>query len=417
MFSRNHESILERILSNTIRQFHKDNSESIMLPNADDDFVEGNVLFRTPINRTSIQELLSTNRYTIKDKYLVDERIEHVSAKGDDGLFTNVTEQIININSKANFIECMKQITEYKKALGVNFYGALLRDTSTRSIILNPYHILTALSILDNPKYMEANYNIIIYCYSNRKAMDIFYKTEQVDYAKCELNINALMNGYMSKIKSESKSTLSERNDISSERINLSYQLKKHPDEDSGSLHYIVANQLMTNGIISPSYGATLIKLNGDTGGLHLTPQKSCNISNDESYKISDNMSYRSVCTGSLSNRTLTGLRSLSHCNYGSPFSGKFMMAGLLGYIDTMIHRSEQLYIQAEIIEGEIVEMELPAEPIIPEFEWSDAQLSSTTFHQFVKASRNSSNTSESLNITELNNLYTKLQTHLTKDF
>ncbi len=419
MFSREHESILNRILSNTRTQFHKDNNQSVMMPSTDDDFINGNVLFRTPINRTSIQDLITTNRYPVQDRYIIDEQIEHFSARYTDnsnGLFDNVTKQIININAKANFTECMKQITEYKKALGNNFYGALLRNTSAKATILNPYHILTALSILDNESYMTANYNIIIYCYNDRELMDDEYNTSYADKSKCELNINALMNGYVSKIKSESKSTLSTRNDTSQEYIQLSYKLKKHPDEDTDALHYMVANQLMTNGIISPNYGTSLIKLNGTTGGIHLAPQKSCNISSDEAQTVSAPAEYRSVCTGSLNNRTLTGLRSLSHANYGSPYGGKFIMSGALAYIDIMIHKSEQLYIQAEIIEGEIVELNTEPEPE-PEIQWTDSQLSSTTFHQFVKASRSTTSMASSLNITELNKLYLELQVHLTKDF
>jgi len=315
-------------------------------------------------------------------------------ARSKHGLFENVTQNVINISAKKSYAECIDIILDYKNALKDNFYGAVLRTTSNR-ITINPFHILTALSALNNDKYMNNVYNIIIYVYDDRQKLNVFTKNEVSDHKLINSNIDALMNAYISRVPTVTRIIADENsnNDKAKTYKRVIKQTRKFPDEDPTYNHYISCNQLITRGIFAPFYGASLIRMNGNTTGLRLTPFGSCNIGSDSNSDLTSAPSYKSVCTGSRNNKTLHGLRSLSHANLSSPFGGGFIQNGALAYADIMIERCISLYEDAQVIEkGKNVPLDFDI-PVVPAYEdgnlFSDAEIECISLFEYARHCRN----------------------------
>jgi hypothetical protein len=83
---------------------------------------------------------------------------------------------------------------------------------------------------------------------------------------------------------------------------------------------------------------------NAGTSGFHLSPFKSCNISSHNS------IFNASVCTGSTSNRTIKGLRTLHHANLGSPYERSCMTTVSKPYADACINYSFNIFKHGNII-------------------------------------------------------------------
>jgi hypothetical protein len=82
----------------------------------------------------------------------------------------------------------------------------------------------------------------------------------------------------------------------------------------------------------------------------------SCNISMFGYKNDIVNKNFSSVCTGSVSNSTLEGLRTLNHANLSSPYSTTIIANGGLVYAQLAVIKSLQIYKSAKIISGEINE-------------------------------------------------------------
>ena len=99
----------------------------------------------------------------------------------------------------------------------------------------------------------------------------------------------------------------------------------------------------------------------------------SCNVAHDYQYRsgigfdsgIVDekniNVQFNSVCTGNLSNRTLTGLRSLTHSNASSPYNTVIITDGALAYADACVEKSFAIYKLVGIIPTEEVKEDTEA--------------------------------------------------------
>ena len=115
---------------------------------------------------------------------------------------------------------------------------------------------------------------------------------------------------------------------------------------------------MLTSGIVLPYYGSSFIKLNGSTSGYHISPMRSCNINGGGLNRSTEAnpISWSSVCTGSVPNSTLKGLRTLNHANLLSPYNTHILAPGALVYAQISIIKSLQIYRSAGFIEGEINE-------------------------------------------------------------
>lgn len=398
MFRINTRTMMQRIMTEELSNFHDSESISDVHTDSSDDFKKGNVLFKIPIMKKYMDEMLHTNRNIIADGLENKDHSSYDFHEGEvsKGLFREVTHEVINIKLDANFETCLATIINYKNLLKENFYGALIR--SKDKSIINPFHILAALSLITSDEDRAKNYDIIIYVYKNRKELDETLKSHVADSQKIQNNINALMNAYVSRIPTITRANkTATRQDRKSDTITVAKEKKIFDGEDRDASHYIIANQLLTKGIMAPFYGSTLLKMNGDTLGLRLSPFGTCNISSDQNTSVTSGTepTYDSVCTGSHPRTTLDGLRTLTHANLGSPFSGGFIQNGALAYADAMIEKSIEIYEAAEILEKGINTKLLPNE-ITPEnkfyIKYSEEEMMCTTLFQYFNLAAANSN-------------------------
>ena len=360
MFRARSENFFTKIQKKELNDFkEKYTKGNTFVDKENGDIVDGNVLFRVPFHVNYIDHLINKLPILETEESTIDTRSTKtfvtksaVNIQDQLSLFETVTDKIIQYKKYGTFEECLKVASEYRKELGNNFYGALLVDKSSNTII-NPYHILTALSLLNeyskNKEKLLKTFDLIIYFYKDRKKMDELYLSSCCDEEKAKTNIDMLMIAYMDRIESKYKS-IKDEDDLSTfDFVRIEKLINKHKFDEDDAVHYLVANQLMTNGIFCPSYGTSLIKLGkSSTTGLGVSPMLSCNISSNTVGP--DSNSFNAVCTGSLSSKTLEGLRGLNHSNYKSPFGGKYMLPGVIKYIDIMINKCEELYFNAGII-------------------------------------------------------------------
>lgn len=387
MFDPKQKTFMQYTLEQELRNFHSSNVQSDVHTDSSDDFKDGNILFKIPIKKKFMDDMLLTLRNPVHSSRMDHEVLSNNfhDARHENGLFENVTEKIIEIPANATYAECIETIISFKNELKENFYGAILRS---KGIIINPFHILTALSVLEQEEYLAKKYNIIIFAYRDREQLNIFTQNHVSDSELVNKNIDALMHAYISKIPTVTRMIKDEDSRIhpTDTSIRVVKQTKKFADEDPDCSHYISGSQLLTRGILAPFYGVSLIKMNGDTSGLRLTPFGSCNIGCDDSKPIPNpNPWYDTVCTGSSNKRTLQGLRTLSHAYLGSPFGGGFIQNGALNYADIMIERAISLYEDAEIIKKDInIPLEL-AEPEEDVESYSEDELECETLYEYLK--------------------------------
>lgn len=389
MFKTNQKTFLQQVLISELSSFHDGNIVTNIKTDSSDDFKNGNILFKIPINKKFMDDMLTTYRNPVLNSMVCESNFDNFhDARDSEGLFDNVTDQIINIPAQKSYSECLDIVMDYKNALEDNFYGAVFKS---KGLLLNPFHILTALSVLNDKSYQDKLYDIIIYSYKDREQLNEYTRNEASDHVLANKNIDALMNAYISRIPTETRIIKDDNYyiDTNSETVTVSVQTKKFPDEDQDCSHYLSGHQLLTKGIFAPFYGVSLIKMNGSTQGLRLTPFGSCNISSDHGRQIPNPTPvYGSVCTGSQPRTTLKGLRTLSHANLGSPYGGGFIQIGALTYADIMIERCISIYESAELMTiGKNIRLEFSTivedQPL-----YSDEELACTTLMEYFKLAR-----------------------------
>lgn len=344
MFLPNYKTPIDLIHEDEIKTFKQKYIEANSTQIITDPFVDGNVLFKVPYNRSSIKTLIEEGyRFPVKDT------AENTDFFRDQVIFNAVTANILDIKLNASFKDCIAYIANIRKKAGRNLYGVLLRDTKKKSVIINPLHPLTALSILNDQEYLEtAKFNLIAYFYPNRQEMDRKYSTNQADPEKIQKSINALIQLFGTRLSTEVRvdSIEEQRNG----EYKITYRTKRHKDEVSNASHYLVTHQLVTKGVICPYYGTSLITLptSGSSKGTPLSPLTSANISSSGSFSGHDG----SVCCGSQNNKTLEGLRTLTHSNLSSAYCSRNFAPGSLMYIDACINKTFEIYNRAGIIDS-----------------------------------------------------------------
>jgi len=367
MLNLQHQTFLQKVLAREQNTFVEERINTIQSINGEPAMVNGDVLYKIPINRTSTQDLLKN--YTVPA--MTSDRMEYYSSSD---FLERVTTQVINVEKQKGLKQCISVIKDYYEAAGTHFYGAVIRRGSK---IINPLHILSVLALLEDEDIEKETFTVSLYFYHDRENMDILYSSWEADKEAMAKNIEALMLTYNNKIRTQIQ--IENVSEITREgNVTVTYRDKKHEDEDTIRSHYIVTHQILTQGILAPYYGTSIIGLmvGGETKGAFLSPMRSPNIGQEESIKKSDNTLWASVCTGSLDSTTLTGLRSLTHANLSSRFSSYNLMPGLIPYVDLMIAKSFEVYAAAGIID----EIPVFKEPAL----YTDAELACTTLAEFL---------------------------------
>ena len=372
MFIPNKKTILDKIMEDELNDFqgqYKIGDE--MEASVEKSVTTADVIY--PVDMTKA----STNTLLTKDNYCND--LNHPDSRAlaynCEPLYENVISKILTVEGSYTFKEAIPKILPFIEAAGQNFYGALLRDTKNKALILNPFHLLSAISNIklnSNKKY-----TIILYFYRNRKEMDRQYGTATSDPKLVASQLDALLHSFGTKVSYKTKvSSMKKEQDGSVTLVTASWQ-QAHTSAALQAENYIVAHQILARGVIAPFYGASLLTKDptGSASGTHITPMRSCNISDTHSpdqsggrtlNRRSDAPRFTSVCTGSQSNATLTGLRSLTHCNLLSPYSKFTIVEGALAYADASINKSLQLFKAAGYIKDYIPIAYVPPKTVPP---------------------------------------------------
>lgn len=342
-----------------------------------EEFVNGAVLTKVPLNRSSIATLSENQGFIAKNEH----RTAPYQKPGDSHLLDDVTDQIINISKKQTLTECLAMIATFRQKAGKHFYGALIREAGNKKVIMNPLHILTTLSIIENQaELMMKKYTLVIYIHRSKDTMDDVYKTEQADRGHVDKQLDAIMQGFSSKVDNKLKASAK----IENGQVKVTYRVAKSPDEHRTYEHYLTAHQLMTKSVIAPYYGTSLIQMEGGSSrGLCISPFSSANIvCRSDEYRRSPK--FTSVCTGSHRNNTMVGLRSLAHSNLSSPYNSANLKAGALAYASAMVNRAFDLYIKVGLVEpfdfNEVDPFELDNKP-----KYSDELLAFTNVAELMR--------------------------------
>ena len=306
-------------------------------------------------------------------------------------LFENVTNKILTLNGSYTFKEALVQIEKFRTKAGAHFYGAILRSTSKKDRIINPFHILTPLTYAKRPDtYPETEkFTVLLYFYANRGKVERSYNvrdnttsdTEYVDKLlnlilmcanhKEEVHSPNIIEGFHSlnrtavynyrnrhiqssggahTFESLTFSTLSANTITEAEYKKLNYKLANQAVGSATLL--LAAHQVMVNGIFAPDYGVSLLKKTSSTlSGTFLTPSVSCNIQSSANYK---NLTWASVCTGRESQRTLQGISSLHCSNYASAYNSSSISNNSLLLADLSIEKSITLYQKLKLLPVEL---------------------------------------------------------------
>ena len=328
--------MLQRILESEQEHF-KNNAIKFLSTHNTNYFNKGAIIRQIQSNKQSVQNAIDSSFYPATTD---------ITSVDYSKLFEHVTDKIVQININDTYQECIKVIEQYRAKAGKYFYGALLRSPTTTSYIINPYHLVTTLTLLEhNP---TTKFNIILYFYTDRDDMDNLYHSNLHDQTITDKNLESILHIYKNKTTNIYETTAVDPQP--SGDILVKYRVLKHKDEVTTADTYLVPTQIMTNGIIAPFYASSLVYINhrSSTTGFSISPVRTCNIAstNIQIPRASN------VCTGSKSNKTLEGLATLTHANYGSPYvdSKTAFQPGSLPYIDSMIEKSVQLYKLAGIL-------------------------------------------------------------------
>lgn len=376
MFKTNY---LDLLIQDELLRFVKQNGVEAIKQSSTKDFVNGNVVIKVPMNRKSITDLLSGARNIHKDlgEYRSDIMNSFSSFNQNSGhsrmsyenLFMDTTKRIIKIDTEMTFEQSLNMAIKFRNKLGSKFYGCLLKVKGMDNTLINPFHVLTALSsvseyglnkkgVMDVSKY---KFYPIIYILDNEMQLDLEYHSVFADREKIETNINCLMQIFGSKTQSKTKITGTNLDNLDEEKLNkirkgeMNIEIKYKQTiedsndeyEDNDSNNYVIAHQLMANGVVAPFYGASIVKIKknlSDSKGTRLTPMPTVNIAG--AVDNFESVIFDNVCTGStFKNTTLDGLRTQTHVNYASPYgSSKTFMPGSLVYARRMIEKSLQVY-------------------------------------------------------------------------
>ena len=344
MFSLQQDTFMKHVLETDAKEFVTTQNPETLFESPDEGFLDGNVLVKVMPKRKSMVEL--QKRPGIVTGKSVPARLLDPSS-----LFDTVTNEIINIQNIPDLKTALEHVSNIHNSLGKLFYGVVMTIDNKK---INPLHPLTAMSIISNenhPFHKATNIRVSIFTFKDDSSyfkLHNEYHSETANMKLIEANINNQILAYTGKVNTVVKFIGTHATTARGE-INLEYKVLKHKDEMENFEFYLVAHQLLTAGIVMPYYGTSIIRMNGATSGLNVTPMVSSNIVwRDESNE--PQIRWNSVCTGSMNNRSLKGLRSLTHSNRLSPYNSNTLQPGSLVFADACNIKSLEIYNQAKYI-------------------------------------------------------------------
>lgn len=326
----NDKTFLQNLLEEELQSFIKQNTltiESIKQPLSE---LDGSFIFEIGTRSTTFNAL-------IDKPYL--EQLANLRCTDTSEYTKQLGTKIIKVEVKG-ITEVIKTIIETKKLLKEVFAGALIINKKS---IINPFHPLvapTVASMLGNATYENTTYKVIIYTYTDVEKINTLYSSDNIEFDVTN-NIDMLIRLTTSKAPKRHIDIIENTTrNYSSSRITIyqKYKVSKLPGENEHKEYYIIASQLLTHGTFVPYYGSTIVSVSDKATGFHVTPMKSCNISDHTSSNGS------SVCTGSKSNRTVEGLRTLHHANLSSAYQSHCMTPISIKYANACIEKGIEVY-------------------------------------------------------------------------
>lgn len=324
-------TLLQYVLDNELEDFKKIHEATYQSPGSPLEINgTGSCLIELNSSSTAFQELIDPDHR---------ESIAKLSRRSTDEYRKQLGQKIIKLEDGYTLKYAIKLIHNTYKHVQDKFAGVIF--VLETGALINPLHPLVALELLRHPKNTIVS-KILIYSYKDLDKIHSLYG--KPDSTSFELSIKTLLKVYQSQVKSRDIDILENEFNYENRKLIQKYKVSKFPGEDHSKEYYLVATQLLTKGTYVPYYGTSIIQMNGNTSGYHITPFKSCNL-NGHTYK--DPIS---VCTGSTSNKTIAGLRTLHHANLGSPYEHNCMTSLSKPYADACIKQSFEIFKKAQYL-------------------------------------------------------------------
>lgn len=329
-------TLLQYIIDDEIEEFANRNKITYSSIDNPLDLDDGSIIFEVNSASTAFQKF-TTNSFK--------ERVAAYASTDTINYMKQLGKKIIKLDLNSNLSHALNVAYETYKQLPDVFAGVLLLTTS--GAIINPLHPLAALELLKEKETLTVS-KLLIFTYKDLSVINSKYNQVSEELkTKFKEDISTLIQVYQSQIKSRAIKIINNEASEDKKRITQRYKIGKYKNEDDTKEYFIVAHQLLTEGTFVPYYGTSLISMNGTTSGFHLSPFKSCNINNHR------NLNAARVCTGSSSNKTIKGLRTLHHANLNSPYEFSCMSEQSKSYADECINYSFKIFKQAKLIEKE----------------------------------------------------------------
>jgi hypothetical protein len=257
-----------------------------------------------------------------------------------DTLIQNVSKEITIIENMNTIKDCIKVALEIKRQVNDGtFYGCIVTDGEMHINLFNP----TSLISLQKKMLDETSKELQLLVY---RFPDIDIKKEinneinrngnklelEIGHDEIIRNIIAFTADKVSR-EYISVANIFEQNlldkDIEDLTAEIFYKIKNDGENNYRSI--IVGHQILTEGILIPYYGASIVILESyrdsvKSKGFQLSPMMTPNIHSDNT-----------VCTGRHSNIGLYGLSSLHHANLSSPYFRDILCYGALDFADMCI--------------------------------------------------------------------------------
>lgn len=321
-------TLLQYIMEEELRKFKE--THQVIYQNVKNTLEDKSGAFLIEINSasTAFQKILDESfRSTIAS----------LSCRQTDDYRSQLGQKIIKLEGSRTFSDAITLVYKTYKLAPEPFAGVIF--ITADGGLVNPLHPLVALELLK--KHIIVS-KIFIFSYKDLSTIKTVYGDS--DPSIFDTSINTLMRMYQSQIQDRSIKMIQNEFNTSSGNLEQKYQVSKFSGEDQQKEYYLIAHQLLTKGTYVPYYGTSLIQMNGTTSGYHLTPFKSCNINgHNKSGPVS-------VCTGSTSNKTIKGLRTLHHANLNSPYEYNCMTNLSYPYAIACIKKSFDIFLAAKFI-------------------------------------------------------------------
>ena len=325
-------TLLQKIIENELEKFQENSQISYTSIKTPLDLDTGSVVFEVNSASNAFQKLLTNDFKT---------RVASYTGRDTSAYREQLGNRIIKLDLNCSLSHALDVAYETYKKIPEIFAGILLLTPS--GAIINPLHPLVSLELLKVSTELTVS-KLLVFTYKNLDSINLHYSNASDELKEqFKTDINTLIQIYQSQIKNRAIKVL-ETNSYSERRIKQKYQIGKYKNEDDTKEYFIAVHQLLTKGTFVPYYGASLISMNSITSGFHLSPFKSCNISSHTSTEPA------SVCTGSTSNKTIRGLRTLHHANLSSPYQTYCMSNVAKTYADICIDISFKIFKQANLI-------------------------------------------------------------------